>query len=116
LQERQYDLEKVIVVEALTDVPPVWATRQLELVFENLINNALAAMKNQLRGVLRFVTSGSSDGAWVEAAIAVQYIFPSIAPSIVCENGSAERYPCDHRRTSPCSFGVARRLDRHGFP
>lgn len=69
LQEKQNELSKVIVIEELNNVPPVMATRQLELVFDNLINNALIAMKDQLRGVLKFATSCSPDGRWVQVIV-----------------------------------------------
>lgn len=70
LTEKHEELSNVIVIEELADnLPPVMATRQLELVFENLLNNALVAMKGQVRGVLKFATSRSTDGQWVEVAI-----------------------------------------------
>jgi GAF domain-containing protein len=69
LAEKQKDLANAIIIEELSEVPPVMATRQLELVFENLIKNALAAMSGQDRGVLRVCTGSSIEGNWVEATI-----------------------------------------------
>jgi GAF domain-containing protein len=69
LQEKKSDLANVIISEELGELPPVMATRQLELVFENLLNNALVAIDGQVRGVLRLKTSCSADGQWVDATI-----------------------------------------------
>ena len=69
LQEKKSDLANVIISEELGELPPVMATRQLELVFENLLNNALVAINGQVHGVLRLRTSCSADGQWVDATI-----------------------------------------------
>lgn len=69
LRDKRHELSNVIIIESLEPVPPVMATRQIELVFENLINNALYAMKDQVRGILRCVSRLSKDGQWIEVVI-----------------------------------------------
>lgn len=69
LQDKRHELSNVIIVESLEPIPPVMATRQIELVFENLINNALYAMKDQVRGILRCASRLSKDGQWIEVII-----------------------------------------------
>ncbi len=65
LQEKRSDMMNSIILEDLQPVPPVMATRQLELVFDNLLNNALQAMKDQMRGVVKFTSRLSKDRRWV---------------------------------------------------
>ncbi len=69
LKEKREELINTIVIEDLREVPQVMATGQLELVFENLINNALQAMKDQVRGVLKFSSRCSKNGQWVLVTI-----------------------------------------------
>ncbi len=66
LREKREECSNVMVIKDLDDLPPVLATRQLELVFENLLNNALQAMKEKEFGILKFATRCSTDGQWVE--------------------------------------------------
>ena len=61
LTQKRKKLKNTIVIEDLKEVPPVMATAQLELVFENLINNALQAMQDQVRGILKFSTRYSEN-------------------------------------------------------
>ncbi len=65
LQEKRSNMINAIIIEDLQPVPPILATHQLELVFENLLNNALQAMKDQVRGVIKFTSRLSKDGQWV---------------------------------------------------
>jgi signal transduction histidine kinase/uncharacterized protein YigA (DUF484 family) len=69
LQEKQAKLPNIVRVEDLNQVPSITATRQLELVFENLINNALQAMEKQVNGVLKLETRLSKDERWVEIIV-----------------------------------------------
>lgn len=69
LQAKQEECSDVAVIKDLADLPPVRATRQLEFVFENLLNNSLQAMKGQAFGILKFETRFSSDGQWIEIII-----------------------------------------------
>ena len=69
LRDKRDELTDIIIIENLKPIVPVMATRQIELVFENLINNASYAMKGQARGILRCATRLSKDGQWVEIII-----------------------------------------------
>jgi GAF domain-containing protein len=69
LQAKEEECSQVAVIKDLADLPPVLATRQLELVFENLLNNALQAMKGKAFGILKFATRYSSDRQWVEIIV-----------------------------------------------
>ena len=69
LQAKKGQSHNVMIIKDFNDVPLVMATQQLELVFENLLNNALQAMRNKSFGILKFATQWSVDGRWVEAVI-----------------------------------------------
>jgi signal transduction histidine kinase len=72
LKEQEETLENIVVLKDLDqDLPLVLATQQLQLVFENLLNNALQAMKQcpTVKDVLRFSTRLSNDGQWVEIIV-----------------------------------------------
>jgi|GEM_PF-2169094 len=69
LRQKRDELSDTIVLEELCELPPILATKQLELVFDNLINNALVAMKDQVTGVLKFTIRCSPDGHWIEVLI-----------------------------------------------
>lgn len=85
LRQRRDDLSNIIILEELAEnLPPVMATRQLELVFENLLDNALSAMKDQDRGVLKFSTACSGNGRWVE--ITIQDSGPGLSKGLNAEN------------------------------
>ena len=85
LRQKRDDMSNVIILDDLAEnLPPVMATRQLELVFENLLDNALFAMKDQDRGVLRFSTSCSSDSRWLE--IAIQDSGPGLTKGLNAKN------------------------------
>ncbi len=86
LRDKAEELSKVVVLRNFAeDLPPVLATQQLELVFENLVNNALQAMRHQAfetlvgdaaqpvkrasQDVLGLSTRNSKDGQWVEIIV-----------------------------------------------
>ena len=69
LRDKRVEMTNVIPIEDFSPVPRVMATRQLELVFENLINNSLQAMKELVCGLLRCTTRLSKDGQWVEITV-----------------------------------------------
>jgi signal transduction histidine kinase len=69
LRDKRSEMSNVIAIEDFSPVPRVMATRQLELVFENLINNSLQAMKELVCGLLRCTTRLSTDGQWVEVTV-----------------------------------------------
>jgi signal transduction histidine kinase len=69
LRDKRPEMANVIAIEDFSPVPRVMATRQLELVFENLINNSLQAMKELVCGLLRCTTRLSKDGQWVEVTV-----------------------------------------------
>jgi GAF domain-containing protein len=69
LQEKRADMLNAIIIEDLQPVPAVIATHQLELVFQNLLNNALQAMEGQVRGIVKFTSRLSKDGQWVMVTI-----------------------------------------------
>jgi GAF domain-containing protein len=69
LEDKQSALENVTLIEEFGDIPLVLATRQLELVFENLINNSLQAMEGVDNAVLHCISRLAPDGQWVEVAI-----------------------------------------------
>jgi signal transduction histidine kinase len=70
LQEKQREMPDIVRVEDLNPaIPAIMATRQLELVFDNLINNALQAMQGQVNGVLKLETHLSKDQRWVEIIV-----------------------------------------------
>ncbi len=69
LQKKKEEYSNLMFVIELDDLPLVMATQQLELVFENLLNNALQAMADKDFGILKFSTCCSNDGAWVEVVV-----------------------------------------------
>jgi signal transduction histidine kinase len=86
LADKADQLADLVIFKDLDDtLPPVLATQQLELVFENLINNALQAIEQEIaqnradneasrntyfsQYVLRFSTRTSEDKQWVEIII-----------------------------------------------
>ncbi len=69
LQEKRDECKNIMIIKDLDNLPLVMATQQLELVFENLLNNALQAMKDKDFGTLKFATRCSSDGQWVEIIV-----------------------------------------------
>jgi len=69
LQAKEGEIENVMVITDLDDLPLVMATQQLELVFENLFNNAVQAMNGRELGILKFATHHSVDGQWVEIVV-----------------------------------------------
>lgn len=70
LQERQEALADVLVYPELNGLPLVEANQQLQLVFDNLVGNALQAMDGQERKkMLSLVSRLSRDQQWVEVRI-----------------------------------------------
>lgn len=70
LRDRIEDLKQVYVLKELERLPPVEANQQLQLVFDNLVGNALQAMRQQERQrTLGLQTRCSTDRQWVEVKI-----------------------------------------------
>lgn len=69
LRQMADKLTNVLVIQDLNELPSVWATQQLELVFENLITNGLQAMEGQEQVIIRICTRRSTDKQWVEIVI-----------------------------------------------
>lgn len=69
LQAKEGACSGVMIITDFGTLPRVMATQQLELVFENLLFNALHAMRDRELGILKFATRQSADRQWVEVVI-----------------------------------------------
>ncbi|MBI1880005.1 MAG: GAF domain-containing protein [Chloroflexi bacterium] len=70
LLEREEELVDVIVFPELNNLPLIEANQQLQLVFDNLVSNALQAMRDQTRKkILGIATRLAQDRQWVEVVI-----------------------------------------------